>query len=216
MNDYYISPSLNKEAFNCAVCGVYSKQYWSNVFVDQFGQIDSVLASRCSHCQVTCFWGAKEERIYYPETNVIFPPNDDMPEIVANCYKEAAKIAQDSPRGSAALLRLALQYLCVELECESKNLNQAVGELVGRGLPEKVAKALDAVRVIGNEAVHPGTIDLDDNPEIVVSLFRLINLICDQMISSPKHVDEVFNLLPLEKRSQIEARDLRAKTDKSS
>src|SRR5690348_4056488 len=88
-----------------------------------------------------------------------------------------------SPRGAAALLRLAIQKLCIELGEPGKNLNTDIGSLFRKGLPVTVQQALDAVRVIGNEAVHPGQIDFADTPEITGTLFNLVNFIAEKMIS---------------------------------
>jgi hypothetical protein len=70
-----------------------------------------------------------------------------------------------------------------------------------------VQQSLDIVRVVGNEAVHPGTMDLKDDTAIATRLFELVNAIADQMISHPKAVDEMYSKLPPEKRKAIEARD---------
>jgi hypothetical protein len=67
------------------------------------------------------------------------------------------------------------------------------------------------VRVIGNESVHPGSIDLNDDRETALRLFDLVNAIADQMISHPKKVKEMYGKLPEEKRKAIEARDAAAK-----
>ncbi len=75
------------------------------------------------------------------------------------------------------------------------------------GLNPRVQKALDAVRVFGNEAVHPGQIDMRDDRATAETLFRLLNLVAEKMISEPKHVDEVYNSLPEEKRAAIKLRD---------
>jgi hypothetical protein len=69
-----------------------------------------------------------------------------------------------------------------------------------------VQKALDAVRVIGNDAVHPGQIDTDD-PDTVGKLFSLTNLIVEYMITLPKQVDDIYSGLPEEKLKGIEDRD---------
>ena len=55
-----------------------------------------------------------------------------------------------------------------------KNLNYDIGNLVKKGVPEHVQKALDSLRVIGNNAVHPGELDLKDDVETAILLFRLI------------------------------------------
>ena len=70
-----------------------------------------------------------------------------------------------------------------------------------------VQHALDAVRVIGNEAVHPGTLDLKDDRDTAMRLFGLMNIIAEQMISNPKHIKELYDKLPESKRTAIEKRD---------
>jgi hypothetical protein len=67
--------------------------------------------------------------------------------------------------------------------------------------------ALDSVRVIGNEAVHPGQIDLRDTPEIAMSLFGLVNFIVEKMITEPKEIDAFYGALPATKLDQIAKRD---------
>ncbi len=61
--------------------------------------------------------------------------------------------------------------------------------------------------MIGNNAVHPGQIDLRDDRAIAESLFRLLNLVAEKMISEPKHVDEVYAALPEEALKAIGNRD---------
>lgn len=64
-----------------------------------------------------------------------------------------------------------------------------------------------AVRVIDNNAVHPGSIDLRDDRATAESLFRLLNLISENMISEPKHVDKIYATLPPNVLAAIETRD---------
>jgi hypothetical protein len=134
-------------------------------------------------------------------------PNLDLPEEIKNDYEEAAKIVNISPRGASALLRLAIQKLCKELGGEGKNINNDIASLVEKGLPARIQKALDTVRVVGNESVHPGVLDVKDNKEIAFALFKLVNIITDKMISEEKQIDEIYNSLPQEKLDQINNRD---------
>lgn len=66
---------------------------------------------------------------------------------------------------------------------------------------------LDSVRVIGNNAVHPGQIDIKDNKELALSLLSFINLIVDNRITQPKKILDIYNLLPDSYRNSIERRD---------
>ena len=76
-----------------------------------------------------------------------------------------------------------------------------------KGLNPKIQKSLDVVRVIGNEAVHPGTIDLKDNVEIAVQLCKIINIIAGAMITQSKMIDSMYEDLPEDKKKKIEERD---------
>ena len=71
----------------------------------------------------------------------------------------------------------------------------------------EIQQALDVVRVVGNNAVHPGAIDLDDSPETVSALFLLINAIADRMITQRKKVAELYGALPASVREAITKRD---------
>jgi hypothetical protein len=130
-----------------------------------------------------------------------------MPEEVLADFNEAREIVALSPRGAAALLRLCIQKICKNLGGEGKNINSDIGFLVGKGLSVEVQRALDVVRVIGNNAVHPGELDLDDNVQIATSLFHLVNLIVDKMISEPKRISDLYKGLPEGALSAIEKRD---------
>jgi hypothetical protein len=43
---------------------------------------------------------------------------------------------------------------------EKGDSSPAIGNLVKKGLPPMTQESLDCVRVIGNNAVHPGELDL--------------------------------------------------------
>jgi hypothetical protein len=167
-------------------------------------QLANAAVSLCHICRRPAIW--INAAVIYPATRQGAEPNEDMPDDVRADYDEARSIVALSPRGAAALLRLAIQKLCDQLG-EKGSLDDAIGSLVQKGLDPRIQKALDIVRVIGNEAVHPGKIDLRDQPDTALELFRLVNLIVENRISQPKHVDEMYGRLPESKRLAIEARD---------
>ncbi|MBK6755224.1 MAG: hypothetical protein IPG69_16960 [Flavobacteriales bacterium] len=72
-------------------------------------------------------------------------------------------------------------------------------------------QALDSVRVVGNHAVHPGKIDLDDNPETAQKLFVFVNLIVENRISQPAQIKKYYTeVVPQELREAIDKRDGRS------
>ena len=167
--------------------------------------VNNIFLSRCHHCNKFAVW--VHEQLIYPTPMSGPPPNSDLPPDALRDYEEAGRIVGQSPRGAAALLRLAIQKLCKFLGEHGKDINEDIASLVKKGLSPVVQKSLDAVRVIGNEAVHPGKLDLKDDTDTAMSLFQLVNIIVQQMISNPKHANEVYAQLPESKRKEIEKRD---------
>ena len=120
-------------------------------------------------------------------------------------YDEMSTEPSQSPRAACALLRLAIEKLLKHIG-EKGNINEMIKNLVESGLDKRAQKALDIVRVTGNNAVHPGEIDFDDSNS-VSSLFELINFIADELITRPKEIDEIFDRLPESAREGIKRRD---------
>jgi hypothetical protein len=90
---------------------------------------------------------------------------------------------------------------------KGKKIDDDIASLVKKGLDSRVQQALDVVRVIGNNAVHPGQIDLSDDRATAEKLFGLVNLIAEIMISQPKHVRSMFDSLPKAALEAIQRRD---------
>ena len=130
-----------------------------------------------------------------------------MPEDIKNLYLEARDVYPISKKSSAALLRLALQLLCKNLGEKGENINNDIANLVKKGLPEVIQKALDTLRITGNQAVHPGELNLEENIELVESLFWILNFIVDETYSKKKKINELYNKLPKNLLNAIEKRD---------
>lgn len=202
MSKYY-PPVYEAEQFHCLQCGVYAKQSWG--ILRKSGNITDFTYSQCHHCYKDCYW--YKGKMIVPSEAHVAPPHQDLPESCILEYNEARDIASRSPRAAAALLRLAVQKLMVELGEKGKNINTDIGSLVSKGLPVEVQQALDYCRVIGNNGVHPGEIELNDNPEITNSLFEMINFIVEDRISRPKKVAELYSILPKGALEAVEKRD---------
>lgn len=211
----YVAPEFYKNAFTCIHCGVLAQMSWD--ILKRTGLNTNYQLCKCNVCNGESIWLTSETvtpsgnsatigNLVYPDTPGFPLPSSDMPEDIQTDYMEARNIANRSPRGAAALLRLALQKLCEELGYD-QNLNQAIGQMVDAGLPKKVQQLWDIIRIAGNESVHPGTIDLNEDPKMVSSLFKFINLIVEKMITEPKEIDELYSSLPEDKLKSIEKRD---------
>jgi hypothetical protein len=168
----------------------------------------NVHVSTFYECKKPSIW--LYQSLFYPMTGDVPPANLDLPDDIRRDYDEAGLILNASPRGAAALLRLAIQKLCIHLGQPGKNINDDIGALVAQGLSVTVQRALDAVRVVGNNAVHPGKIEMTDNRDAAETLFRLVNLITEKMISEQKHVDDFYSGLPEGIRLEIERRNQKA------
>lgn len=220
MNEF-IAPQYKLTSFCCAHCGVLSQQIWStNVRCDYFiqgpnGHISNcyspnIVIAKCTNCGNLSVW--IDGKMIYPIIGNVETANPDMPLEIQQIYNEAKSIVNLSSRGAAALLRLAVQKLCVFLGEKGSNLNDDIKNLVEeRGLPPSIQQALDSVRVIGNNAVHPGVIDLkDNNSDITYSLFGFLNIICDILISQPKKIKDFYEKnIPENTKKNIEKRDNR-------
>lgn len=166
---------------------------------------ENLSISRCFNCDQIGVW--IHQRLAWPIVSSAPAANVDLPSDVRFDYEEAGTLLQLSPRGAAALLRLAIQKLCKELGGKGKNIDEDIAALVKKGLDVRVQQALDVVRVIGNNAVHPGQIDLRDDTATAEKLFGLVNLIAEIMITQPKHIASMFDSLPESARKAIERRD---------
>jgi hypothetical protein len=146
-----------------------------------------------------------------PATGGVVAPSRDLPEGIRETYDEARAVSVHSPRAAAALLRLAVEQLCVELNGEGPTLNEHIGLLVGNGLYKQTADMFDAVRLVGNDAVHPiDKVGLGEDPNRVRMLFYLVNEIADEVITKPRQRTEATAWIPEEERKKMAERDAKA------
>jgi len=207
MKKDFVAPEFQKRSFTCPFCGVRSEQIWFNLDISSGSEYfrNHIKACVCHSCEKYSIW--KDEQMIFPKESNVPMPNEDLPENVTDLYNQARNIFNDSPRGACALLRLAVEELCVSLKETGNDLNSDIANLVKKGLPKGVQQALDTVRIIGNNAVHPGQIVIEDNLETASSLFSLINFIAEKMITETKQLKELYSSLPSSSLQQIEKRD---------
>jgi len=207
----YVEPAVGAHAFTCPHCGVHAQHSQSLGFLSSNNNLLPGPHSRgqvrqCSACgDATVFLDGVK---IYPARGSAPPAAEDMPGDVRTVYEEAAAVSAASPRAAAALLRTAVEVLVMqELGGEGK-LFDAIGKLVrDEKIKPIVARALDIVRVTGNDAVHPGQIRDDDGQDMAADLFELVNLVVESAITEQRKLDGMFANLPERVRSAIAQRD---------
>lgn len=210
MNDKYVAPTLDSNAFHCPHCWVLTSQnrHQLKYGANYYHSLYDWKVCFCDNCKSYSVWF--EEKMIFPSGSNIPMPHTDMPESVKEIYNEAREITWQSPRAAAALLRLALEKLTEELWETEWKLNTRIGNLKKKWLPERAIQALDIVRITANEwGSHLGQIDLTgrDNTELVNQLFFLLNFIVEHVISVNNQLDAMYAALPEDKKKGIEDRD---------
>lgn len=203
------------EAFICPHCKAYSQQTWfhktnASLLANDSAHsrklhLPALFFSECFACKISAFWF--DGRLVYPKYSLAPLPSPDLPDHIKKYYSEARTICNDSPKAASALLRLCLQQLCIFFGEPGKHLDTDIGNLVKRGLPEPLQQKFDIVRIVGNNSAHPGEIDVEDDPDLVLLLFDSINLIAEQMITVPDKFSRTFQSLPAGAREAIKRRD---------
>lgn len=210
--DDFIAPATGTNRFNCPFCGAFAQQQWHRPFnkaveIFDLPHCDNYAFSTCQSCDKTACWFS--DRIVFPCDSLAPQVHSDCPNVVREIVEEARLVCFFSPKASAALLRLALQvFLEKSLGLSGKNINDEIAGLVkSQKISLRVQRAMDILRVVGNNAVHPGLIDLDDDPKIAQSLFGLLNIIIEETITRDKHINALYEGLPDSSKESIEKRD---------
>ena len=204
----YEPPAPKKSAFNCPFCNAYANQTWSPLYASLgtgFSNRQGLMISICIRCTATAIWF--DGRLVFPNSSSAPLANSDMPADVKIDFNEARDIVMRSPRSACVLLRLCVEKICDSLGATGGSLNEKIGKLVERGMNIRIQKALDAVRVIGGQAVHPLEMDLKDDETTANSLFGIVNLIVDWAYTESKKIDSLYSKLPDDKKVAVEKRD---------
>ena len=164
----HIHPEINKEAFNCAICGAFAQHEWSYGFgfdkqyaemsgsKNWTGDITGFAFSKCSHCKNHSIWGLEKSSLIYPKNSARNFDLTQIPDELANDYEEACLVLSDSPKASSALSRRCLQSILRAQGFKHKSLAQEIQDAIDSNtLPSHISDSLDAIRNIGNFAAHP-------------------------------------------------------------
>ncbi|MFF8186765.1 DUF4145 domain-containing protein [Microbacterium sp. NPDC016588] len=166
-------------------------------------------ASLCAACNESSVW--RGHTLIYPRESSLPGPHSDMPSAARTLYEEARGCFPVSQRAAAALARAALEKLLREAvpDSGSKKLDELIAGLASTIRPG-LWKTLTAVRVLGNDSLHGNDGDLvavllgDESVELVAPLFMAINALVEELITQPRVTDEIYTMIPVEKREAAE------------
>src|SRR5688572_6293298 len=105
-------PKEGAKTFECPHCGVVASQWWSELG-SGIRMTPRPKVCQCSECEKVSIW--YQGHMLVPATGGVMPPSPDLPKEVQADYNEARAVLAHSLRSAAALLRLAIEKLCVEL-----------------------------------------------------------------------------------------------------
>lgn len=218
----FIAPKPLLEVFTCPHCDVTARQQWygnhnaipldtdavpavyyktTRGIVCNNKEISTWAFCECENCKKLTVWHSEE--MVFPKHPNGQEPSPDMPDDVRDVYLEADSVLELSPKSAAALLRLALQMLLKDVlqDKATDYIDRDIKQLKTMTGNDTLIKALDTVRVFGNESVHPGTIDLNETTEDAEYLFTVLNMIVEYLISQPRRLNEMFEQIPPRKRN---------------
>lgn len=137
--------------------------------------------------------------------------DEEIPKEWRKLYSEAYVIQKLSPRASTILGRLCLEvFLKKYAGVKAKYLNGMINEIIESGkinlepIPPKIQDILKKIQKFGNKAAHVDEI-LDGelrevNPNIPKHILKLLPLLFDHLIVTPKNIDhELGKLCEIEK-----------------
>lgn len=193
-------PDLERRALGHPFLTKHDKEKY--VWLD----LANIFVSQCYSCEQIAIW--RHDALLYPPARHDVAPNPDLDADIRADFEEARAVFAASPRAATALLRLCVEKLCKQLGMRGKKIDDDIKALVAQGLPVPIQQALDLVRVIGNNAVHPGTINLNDDRDTAAKLFELVNLIAENRITQPKAIAKLFDeKMPAGAKAAIAKRD---------
>ena len=72
-------------------------------------------------------------------------------------------------------------------------------------MSEHTRKALDLIRINGNNAVHPGEICIEE--ESIEDMYKILNMIVQELISNKKQINDMYKNLPESYKESIKRRE---------
>lgn len=199
-------PAVRSDRFRCPSCDTVAMQRWYPCLQTESGALTAFKIGTCDRCQQPTIWLGSE--LVFPDRSRAPQPNEDLDAEERALYAEASSVLGRSPRAAAALLRLLCEHLAIRIVGHAGTLNSLIGELVAaHKISADLQMALDAVRISGNNLVHPGQIDAEDHSDVALAMFGFINLAAERLLTEPRRIRDLYAELPEGPRQAVERRD---------
>lgn len=130
-----------------------------------------------------------------------------IPSEINETYVEAAHIRTKAPHGYVALIRKALELVCIEKGASGQSLFQNLNDLANKGiLPSNLSEIATLLRQTGNEAIHASgrRISVLDT-EVIDQLFRAI---VDYLFILPARIEELKRSLKHDQKPPDDIEDI--------
>lgn len=160
--------SPGKQGTTCPHCGhkITAEVSWGEIGYDVSGKWEemSYVCPNAECRRIVIYLRCRESvsgpilavRMVYP-VGGSRPIPKEVPGGIAEDFREACTVLNDSPKASAALSRRCLQHILRGYGGTTKrDLAEQIQEILDQGrLPTYLADEIDAIRNIGNFAAHP-------------------------------------------------------------
>jgi hypothetical protein len=152
--------------------------------------VQNISISYCFNCNEICLWVV--DQMVWPRCATGPEPKRHTSPDVQRKTEEASQTLDASPRGAAALLRLATEKLCKELGNSEESPRPEIAPLFQEEVDARVQKVLDAMRIIESNAISPDDVGVGDTGATAETLSGLVNLICEKMIIEPRQLQALY------------------------
>src|SRR5262245_2484789 len=153
--------------------------------------VQNISISYCFNCNEICLWVV--DQMVWPRCASGPEPKLHASPDVRPKTEEASHTLDASPRGAAALLRLATEKLCKELGDSDESSRPKITPLFQDEVDARVQKVLDAMRIIESNAIPPDDVGVgDDSRATAETLSGLVNLVCEKMIIEPRQLQALY------------------------
>lgn len=192
----YTAPKYGSDGFNCPHCDAFSHHIWHPIVIPvivgrSYEAIPGFEIAVCVRCRKISIWLSTSEKhlVVYPLTTKAPPPESNMPDNIKSDYNEARNISALSPESALVLLRRCLEKICDKQKITDENLFNRIDKLIEKeGLDDKTRKALDIVRLVGNDVAH--STGKKYSEEETVPIFKIMNYISTHIYASQAMIDE--------------------------